>query len=324
MRRNSGIILNDRARGLACVAFAILAATTVTTAHAGTAAGTPITNVAAIFFSLNGTTTSITSNNVTIRVDEVLDVSLTPTPDSTVSIPTDLSGFGVPFLLTNGGNGTEAFTLTGDVAGQVLPITVAIDVDGNGAFDPAVDTVLPVTGVTPAIPSGATLKLLARFGTSPTAASVLSLHARAVTGSGARSTEFARRGDDGTDAIVGNTTASATASVPFVIGMLPATLHKSQAVLAPDGTASPISGATITYRLELTTMGGASLSEAELVDQIPAGTLYRAGSIRIDGAAASDAQDQDDARFDGAAIHIAFGNIIQPTTHVVTFQVTIQ
>ena len=95
-------------------------------------------------------------------------------------------------------------------------------------------------------------------------------------------------------------------------------------MVAPDGSAAAVSGATITYRLDLTTTGSETLNDAEIIDPIPAGTTYVPGSIRLNGVATSDAGDSDAAIFDGTQIRVALGDLSQTTTQVVTFQVIIQ
>jgi len=289
-------------------------------------AGAQIDNVASLQFAIDGHSASISSNLVTTRVGEILDVTLHALGTSTVEVSTGEADRGVPFLLTNSGNGSEAFALNATVGGTALPAsTLFIDTDRNGAFDPAIDTPISACGCSPALAPGATLQLLVIIPAATQAGSgVLSLQARSGTGTGAPGTLFAGRGDNGADAVVGATGAAATAETPFTATEADASVVKSQQVVAPDGTSSPVSGATITYRLEVVTRSNARLTAAQLADTIPAGTTYLPGSLQIDGAALSDANDADNGRFDGSSILVALGDIDQPTTRVVTFQVKIQ
>jgi uncharacterized repeat protein (TIGR01451 family) len=317
-------------KAVASSSIAVLACLVAPEAWANVAAGTSIVNSAQVTYEIAGQPGSAPSNTVTDPVAEVLDLTLGRGADATVGVPTTgLDRFGVPFVLTNTGNGNEAFHVEA-TPGQDTAPTVAIDVDGNGAYDPAVDITLAQDGTTPVLAPGASLNLLLRFPTAPAAAGTATIRARAVTGSGAPGTPFAGRGDDGVDAIVGQTRAEATLTIPYDLGGTggPGTptsprLTKSQTVRAPDGSETPVQGAVITYRLALTTSGTAAMSDAEIVDPIPAGTAFVPGSIRIEDVAASDVPDADAAHFDGQAIHIALGEISQPTTRVVTFQVTI-
>lgn len=293
---------------------------------AGVPAGGIIVNTAQTAFEIAGSPSTATSNTVTTQIAEVLDLTLAPKSSGTISIPSvGLDEFAIPFVLTNTGTGQEAFHVEA-TPGQASALTVAMDVDGNGAYDPAVDITLPQDGTTPVLAPGASLTLLLRFEKAPTEAGSATITARAVTGSGAPGSIFAGLGDGHGDAVVGQTRAEASITMAYRLGSaLPvsAKLDKSQTVRAPDGSATPVRGAVITYRLALTTDTSTMLTDAEIVDPIPAGTAFVPGSIQIEDAAASDVSDADAAYFDGQAIHIALGEISQPTTRVVTFQVTI-
>jgi uncharacterized repeat protein (TIGR01451 family) len=307
-----------------CAAF-LLSATPATT-YAQASAGAQITNVASLQFSVDGHNASISSNLVATQVGEILDVTLRALGTGTVQVSTGEADRGVPFLLTNSGNGNEAFILSATAGGTALPAnTLFIDTDRNGEFDPAVDTAVGANGITPQLSPGATLQLLVIIpAASQAGAGVISLRAQAATGTGAPGTTFAGRGDNGVDAVVGSTTAAATAETPFTAAEADASVVKSQQVVAPDGTSSPVSGATITYRLEVISRSSARLTAAQLADPIPAGTTYLPGTLQIDGVTLSDANDADNGRFDGSSILVALGDIDQPTTRVVTFQVKIQ
>ncbi len=167
-----------------------------------------------------------------------------------------------------------------------------------------------------------------RFASTPAQSGTLTVEAYTASGNGSYATVIPGKGDDGVDAIIGHMDSGSVA-IAFQPRdgdrtSEPATLIKSQSVRAPDGSAAAVPDAIISYRLALATTGRETLTEAEIADAIPAGTLYVPASITIDGVAASDAKDSDAALFDGTAIHVALGDINQPTTRVVTFQVKIQ
>jgi uncharacterized repeat protein (TIGR01451 family) len=310
----------------AATLLAVLALCLASVAQAAGSAGQAIVNTAHVSFQIDGASDAAVSNSTVSQVAEILDLTLVRKTSAVALIPSDLAAFGVPFILTNTGNGNEAFHVEAALAqGGIL--AVAIDVDGNGAYDPAVDTLLPSDGTTPVLASGASLGLLLRFASQPDTAGTATISARALTGSGAPGTTYPGLGDQGGDAVVGSTHAQAVLDVayqPGSPGSAAATLQKSQTVRAPDGSTTPVPGAVITYRLALATSGTEVISDGEIIDPIPAGTAFVPGSIQIDDGAASDVADADAASFDGTAIHIATGEISQPTTHVVTFQVIIQ
>ena len=322
-KTSAGILTRVIASGIA----ALLTLAFACQIKAATPAGTQVVNTATTSFQIEQTLGSATSNSVTSHIDEVLGLQLATKATGPVSIPAvGNAGTSVPFVLTNTGNGNEAFHVEAAAPAQDGALTVAIDVDGNGAYDPAVDTTLPADGTMPVLAPGTSLNLLLVFAKPPAASGTATIKARALTGSGTPGTVFTGAGDGGSDALVGETRAEASLPIayePRDQAGSPATLEKSQSVRAPDGSTMPVPGAVVTYRLALTTSAIGALSDAEIVDSIPAGTVYVPGSIRIEDAAASDVSDADAAYFDGQSIHIALGEISQPTTRVVTFQVTI-
>jgi len=122
-------------------------------AHAvGTAAGTTITNIATVNYSVAGTPATTNSPAVTFRVDELISVRVTA-PATPTNVNTPDTNKVLVFTVTNVGNGPESFTLTPNLnpavpdqfnpapgsAGQLF-----LDVNGNGQLDSGTDT--PVAG----------------------------------------------------------------------------------------------------------------------------------------------------------------------------------
>ncbi|HEX8262986.1 MAG TPA: hypothetical protein VF547_08945, partial [Allosphingosinicella sp.] len=114
---------------------------------AGTAAGTNITNVATATYDLpNGGEASVDSNVVTLKVDELIDVTVSWGDPADVATSPGLTGQPLKFTVTNGGNGAESFTLAalanggGDDFDPAIT-GIVLDSNGNGAYDAGVDTV---------------------------------------------------------------------------------------------------------------------------------------------------------------------------------------
>lgn len=309
----------DGRNGLARAILLFVTAMTASTApvaKAETAAGTRITNVASASFLLDGQPATLSSNTVTTCVAERLGVLL--------QAKSARPGTAVGFSLQNTGNGPESFALTIAFGDQAVELPIRIDADGDGVFDPAVDTVSVTGGVTPQIPLGDTLDLLV----IPDAAAamdfdILTIVAAASTGTGTPGSSFDGLGEAGCDAVVGKN-ATASIVVPLDGAAAPATFVKSQEVKAPDGSAMPRSGATITYRLEVTTTASGTLKGAFVTDPTPAGTEYLPGSMRLDDLALSDVGDDDAGAFDGTQVRIALGDLPRATRRVATFQVKIK
>lgn len=291
-------------------------------AQAQTRAGTAIVNVAQAQGSVSGNPVAAASNLASFLVAERLDVALTSGDRRTPST--------LPATLVNRGNGGEAFAVAVTAPDGVAIRGIAIDVDGDGAYDPAHDTLL-TQGTTPALDPSATLPLLVLIDAAASAgrAATVTLTTRAVTGSGAPGTVVTGGGDGGSDAVVGPTGAIARVEFPLdPAAAATPTLLKSQSVRAPDGSTQPVAGAIVTYTLQATFAD--RRVAVRIDDPIPAGTRYVAGSLTLDGAALTDAADGDAGTADGASVGVALGNIVAPAnpatsiTHTVQFQVVLQ
>lgn len=311
---------------------AVVALAASPAAAAGTRAGTQIANTAtATYDGPGGTPTSISSNTVTVRVDEILNVSVTSTDPGDVPARPGQTDAPLGFRVTNAGNGPEAFTLAGlgALGGDDFdPNVTAIYIDnGNGVYDPGVDTryiagtndplLQPDTGVTVFVLS-----------TIPGAATngqrgLAQLTATAVTGSGAPGTAFAGQGDGGGDAVVGTTGAQAKDDGAYAIQAVTVAFSKAASVLDPFGGSRSVPGSIITYSLQATLSGSGSLPNLGISDPIPAGTTFQSGSLTLNGAALTDAADADAGRFSAGAISVALGSPAAGTSHLVTFKVRI-
>ncbi|SEM76888.1 conserved repeat domain-containing protein [Sphingomonas gellani] len=307
---------------LALLSTLILAVPTMTSA--ATPAGSTIVNTAFATMDGEGRDVRIASNAAALTVAEILDVKLALAATEPHVPRGQLAA--VPFTLANTGNGHEAFAIKSE--GGVAVQTFAIDRDGDGRFDPAVDLPLRADAVTPPMDAGATAKLLALVQGDTAGPADLIVQAHAQTASGQPGSVHVGEGDGGGDAIVGPGTASDTLRVTFTVdddATAPnVTLTKTQQVTAPDGGTAPVKGATVAYSIEARFEGGAPLRDAHLTDPVPAGTRFVPGSLLLDGQALTDAADGDAGRCDGASIDVSLGDVAGPTTHTLRFQVTIQ
>ncbi|HEX6377230.1 MAG TPA: hypothetical protein VFZ91_16080 [Allosphingosinicella sp.] len=300
---------------------------------AGTPAGTNITNVATATYELpSGGETSVESNIVTLRVDELLDVSVAWGDPADVGTSPGLSGQLLKFTVTNGGNGPESFTL-GTIANgggdDFDPVVTAIvlDSNANGAFDAGVDTVyVPGTNDPQLAPDEsltvfvlAVIPALAGDGHRGR----VDLIAVAKTGSGAPGASFAGLGEGGGDAVVGATGADGEDDGYYRVAKASVAFVKSATVADAFGGDATAPGSTITYTLAATVSGTGSLANLRVSDPVPAGTTYQAGSLTLEGSALTDAADADAGSFTGTAISVGLGTVAAGTTRTVTFQVKI-
>ncbi|WP_240782157.1 DUF11 domain-containing protein [Qipengyuania sediminis] len=296
---------------------------------AGVTAGSLIENTAQATYTANSAPQTVSSNTVTLRVDEVLDVAAVSQEGGPVSATTTAV---LRYKVTNTGNGPEAFTLNADpaVSGNAFDAVVtglAIDANGNGVYDPGVDTALANGAAAPALASDGALDVLVLL-SIPAAApagatSRVALIATAVTGSGAPGTLYAGAGLGGGDAVVGASTARQSPEGVLRVDRTLVALVKSASISDPFGGTRPVPGAIITYRIVADVTGTGSAAGLAISDPIPAGSTYQAGTLQLDGAPLSDAADTDVGEASASGIAVRIGTLAAGAQRTVNFQVKI-
>lgn len=316
---------------------ALLAASTLAlgvasqAAHAaGVAAGTLIQNTASATYTSGTAGGSVSSNTVTIKVDELLDVAvagLTTTP-----LATGAASAVLEYNVTNTGNGPEAFNLSVNptVAGNNFDAvlqSVVIDSNGNGTYEPGVDTVLPVGSPTPSIAADDSLKVFVIValpaGAVDGQTSQVRLTADAATGTGTPGTAFAGQGQGGGDAVVGASGASASGLDALIASLASVSVSKSAVVLDPFGGTKIVPGSVVTYTLVATVSGTGQVNGLHVTDSFPSGTTYQPGTLKLDSAALSDASDSDEGVATGTGIDVNLGTVSGGSTKTVKFDVKI-
>lgn len=325
-------------RRQSCI-YALLASISVATISlpnaayaAGTLAGTDIQNVASATFDTAAGPVTIESNTVTIKVDELLDVTVSSTdPGDVITSPGQTSNV-QRFRVSNTGNGDEAFALTATVAngGDDFDPSlqqIFIDANGNGVFDAGVDVVYTAGVNDPIIAPDQNITVFVitstPVGVVDTNRANVSIAAAAVTGTGAPGTSFANAGQGGGNAVVGTTGAQSSASGFLAVQATSVTLNKTATILDPFGGNRPVPGAIVTYSLVATIAGTGQLTNLVISDPIPVGSQYQAASLTLDATALTDAADADAGNFNGTRISVAVGNVPAGQTRTVTFKVLI-
>jgi len=316
------------------LSVAMLALSTVQAHAAGTVAGTDIQNTAqASYTAPDGSIVQIPSNTVTITVDELLDVNVTSNDPADISTSPGATDQVLTFQITNTGNGQEAFRLTADTAvgGDDFDPTlqqIVLDSNGNGVYDPGVDTVYVAGTNDPDLAPDANITVFV-ITTIPAAQTdgeraEVSLIAEANTGTGTPGTSFDGQGQGGGDAVVGSTGADDDDSGFFAVQEALVTLVKTATISDPFGGDRAVPGSVITYNLVATISGSGTLNNVIISDPIPASTTYVPASITLDTVSLTDAADADQGAFDGSEISVNADNVPAGETRTVTFEVTIQ
>lgn len=311
---------------------------------AGTLAGTEIKNTAQATYTDPGTGTTsapIDSNEVTMQVDELLNVTTASTDAGPIPVSAGGSGYVTTFQVTNTGNGPEAFVLAATGAGiggdQFDPsVTQIVIDDGDGIYEPGIDVVYTPGSDTPILNPDQSLTVFV-ISSIPSNANDgntgnVELTATASTGSGAPGTTFPGDGYLGSDAVVGSTTASATDAGTYQVQKATVTLLKSQSVVDPWGRVDTVTvpGSIITYTIVATVSGSGTLNGLKITDVVPAGTTYVSSppSITYEGVPQTDAVDGDQGSITGATVlgdagPIVLGSTPTTVTRTLTFKVKV-
>jgi len=325
--------LRDALQRVVSLTLACWAASPAAVHAIGTAAGTNIANTAVVGYSIGGAPATATSNTTTVAVAEIVNVTIA-LQSPTVSVASGGSNEALLFLVTNTGNGSEAFSLEGDsvLAGDDFdPVPsspfIYFDSDSSGDLSPA-DTPYVAGSNDPLLAADASIAVIlvndipaalpdGQIGRSELAAT-------ATTGTGAGGTVFLGQGFNGVDAVVGTSGGSAVVFAEYLVGDIQLSAVKSQSVLDPFNGSQPIPGATITYQIVVTATGTGTALGAAMADTIPANTTYVAGSMRLNGAPLTDASDGDAGSFATTGIAVSLGDLTSASgPQTVDFRVTI-
>ncbi|WP_108791228.1 hypothetical protein [Erythrobacter sp. Alg231-14] len=327
----STVIACARTASPVVAAFA-LATLGAQAAHAeGVGAGTLIENTATATYEDGDGSQTVDSNTVVVRVDELLDVTVTSLDSGPIgAVPGEAV---LTFEVTNQGNGPEAYSLTANptVAGNDFDTTVvniAIDTNGNGTYDAGVDEILTAPETTQVLEAdeGLTVFVIVTVpdGVVDGDASDVELTAEALTGTGAPGTVFAGQGVDGGDAIVGTTGADDTAVGSLLVGITSVELTKSVSVVDPFGGTSVVPGSVATFTIVATVSGSGSVDDLIVADAIPEGTTYSDETVTLDGGDLTDASGDDAGEAsDASGVSVDLGTVAGGTVHTVTFDVTV-
>ncbi len=269
-------ILNGRRSLVAttcALALAVFATFGPGTASAAPPAGTSIGNQAtATYVDAASQSFTVTSNAVVTIVQQVASFTLTA-PGTRTAAPGGSAVF--PHVLTNTGNGTDAFNLaTINLGGDNFDLTglaIYADADGNGVPD----NFTPVTTTGP-LAAGAAYHFVI-MGSVPGVQVGGDIARARITGTSAFNATITASNDDQVT-VTGN-----------------AVMNVTTAISQPSG---PSPSGPYTYTVTYTNAGNATATNVRLTNTIPAGMTYVPGSARwsVTGASVLSDADSTDAQ----------------------------
>jgi uncharacterized repeat protein (TIGR01451 family) len=282
----------------------------------GVLAGTEIKNIAYLNYSVDSIAFTATSNELIDIVDQKIDMQMTCNESDVVTVGVGEEKRAMAFILTNTGNGEDAYTFTA-VEGNTLDFKInnaVVYVDnGDGIFSIATDTL--TTELTVASDANVSLFLVADI---PDDADKKSSNGIEASSSIQGSLLY------GESKKLNNFYAVMTAKedakkdfCTYEVSPLALTLEKT-ATFSSD---KAFLGSTIHYKIDVNVLGTGTVEDVVVNDNIPAGTTYVANSLKLDGVSFGD--------FNGSAISVALNPIVQTQqgitlAHTVTFDVKIQ
>ncbi len=303
---------------------------------AGTAAGTTIQSTATVNYSIGTTPASTSSNTTSVTVVEILNVTVV-LQSPTVSSAGGATNRALVFRVTNTGNSSETFALTGNsvlTGDDFDPVPAApflyLDTDASGDLS-APDTPYVAGSNDPVLAADSSVGVIVvndiPTGIADGGRGRSELDARARTGVGTPGTVFAGQGTGGVDAVVGTSGGQAAVYGEYLVGSISLSAVKSQTVADPYGGTEPVPGATIYYQVVVTATGSGTAVSALFRDGIPANTTYVAASLKRNGAALTDAADADAGTFvaaPSAEVDVALGDLTAAAgAQTIEFAVTI-
>ena len=282
----------------------------------GTGAGARIDSAAQMTFDVAGVAQpGVTSNTVTVAVDEVLDAVVVDQDAAPVSVASGATGAWLSFSVTNTGNGSEPFRLVVDAAisgDDFDPTSPAIYVETNGTpglqIGAGGDTPYAVGSNDPVLVRDTSVSIYVAsnipVGLAQGSAGRISLRAvprTVVTATGtddpanaafpSPGTAYPGAGDPALGggnvvAVVGSTFASGAlrlrAEGAYRVDAAVVTLNKVvTSVTDPTGGARLVPGAVVHYRIDVGVAGSNTAQGLVVRDPLPADLAYVAASLAV-------------------------------------------
>ncbi len=306
--------MKHSARPLVLLALVAIIVLTASTAFAvGTPSGTTISNGATVDYAVGGVAQAqIASNIASFLVDNRVDLTVTTVDVGPITVLPGSTLRVLTYQVQNDGNAIQDFRLQAiDAAAAAFGLTETIDAvnvnvfvdgNGNGTYEPALDTATWVDEmaadaniiafVVADIPGTAVINDVASYdllAIAATAATPGALGGDAVEDSGVADDPNAVQivFGDGAGTIDAVQDGQFSSRDSYQVANANVTLAKSSVVVEDpfNGVTNPkaIPGARVTYTIDLDNTGSGNADNVSIVDAIPANTVFRVGSAVSNG-----------------------------------------
>jgi uncharacterized repeat protein (TIGR01451 family) len=301
----------------------------------GTPAGTTVANTATVAWTVGPGSNFTQSSTTQFVVDELVNVVVTLQTVSPVSVTSPDTNRQLTFLVSNTGNGSEAFSLLLDPAqagDQFDPTNARIYLDTNGSttYEPGVDPLYQPGVNDPVVAADGARMVFALCDIPPARVNGdlgnATLRATSLTGTGP-GTIVLGAGTGGGDAVIGAGGGTSVSLAGYLVADLAVSIAKSAVVLDVGGGSVPAPGSRITYTLQVNVTGTGNVANLVITDPLPPFTTYVANSLLLNGAALSDGVDADAGDFGGTAanrVTVTLGSVAGGSLpRTINFAVTI-
>ncbi|HEX8476651.1 MAG TPA: SdrD B-like domain-containing protein [Pyrinomonadaceae bacterium] len=296
-----------RLQRIVCIVAALLVLTTICgRVHADetdrTLAGTVISNRAeATYYDASGAGFSTVSPTIQVTVLSVSALAVTPdetTPSNTVAPNERVERL---FRICNAGNTPDLYTITrADASAPAAIAALYFDTDASGTFTEGDRQATVGAGMSPRVARGACLGLVALVDTNGMATGSL-LTISVTARSNVSDAVGGASEDDGT--IINTVGSGARISAPNDPRLPPTKFVENSAhVVAAYGQ-------TLNYIIAFRNSGDVTARRVVLIDELPDGLEYIAGSLRLGARSLTDGNDGDEGSVVGQRVEVRVGEV---------------
>lgn len=300
----------------------------------GTSAGTVINNIATLDFTVDDTNEQIQSNVASDIVAQLIDLHLDALDSSDVHIKRGVETPALSFQITNTGNGADSFEISYFLETnsdfQLSDIVIFVDSNNNKIYDNT-DKAVDLIALNPD-----ENRLFFLVAQTPTDLKIFKQQNHCMVrvkgrsksgGSGERGNVHKSKGVKGVDAVDGEKGGIGETKAAWLYHSSKSLFIKqNSSVVNKFGNSEPISGAIITYEMDIYTPKEVSATNVIFKNPIPKNTEYEKNSLMLNGGALTDRKDRDIGHFDSKnnLIKVDIGCVLANNTQQVQFKVKIK